>query len=186
MNTIDNPADRFVVITGGPGSGKSTLIAALSQAGCNTSEEVGRQIIKEQVRIGGKALPWVDPLLFAEMMLSREMHAYGAQAAVQDRVFFDRGVPDVIGYLRLLGLPVPPHMEKAAELLRYNRRVLIAPPWRDIFGQDSERKQDFDEARRTYDAMVTTYRDFGYALLELPCAAVDIRLRFVLETLRQG
>lgn len=181
---MGNTANRFVVITGGPGSGKSTLIAALKQAGCSTSEEVGRQIIKEQARIGGKALPWIDPPLFAELMLAREIQSYEAQLALQGRVFFDRGMPDVIGYLRLLGRPVPPHMERAAMLFRYSRLVFIAPPWQEIFAQDSERKQTFDEARRTYDAMVATYRDLGYDLRDLPRAAVAVRLRFVLDTVR--
>ena len=114
-------------------------------------------------------------------MLAREMQSYGAQSAVPGTVFFDRGVPDVVGYLRLLGLPVPAHMVKAAELFRYNRRVFIAPPWPEIFAQDGERKQTFDEAARTYASMVSTYSGFGYELVELPRAPVDARLAFILH-----
>jgi predicted ATPase len=112
---------RFVVITGGPGSGKSTLIDALERAGHRTSPEVGREIIQAQMAIGGRALPWIDPLLFAEMMLSWEMKSHHQEAARPGTVFFDRGVPDVIGYLRLVGLPVPAHMMRAADLFRYDR-----------------------------------------------------------------
>jgi predicted ATPase len=173
-------ANRFFVITGGPGSGKSTLIAALRCAGCRVSEEVGRQIIREQARIDGRALPWIDPPLFAKLMLAREMQAYEAHASHPDRVFFDRGVPDVVGYLRLVGHPVPPYMDKAAKTFRYNRRIFIAPPWPEIFTQDSERKQTLEEAVRTYDAMVDTYTAFGHVLIELPRASVEERVRFVL------
>ncbi len=101
-------------------------------------------------------------------------------------VFFDRGIPDVIGYLNLSDLPVPRHVKKAAELFRYDRRVFIAPPWRDIFRTDSERKQDFDESVRTWEAMVATYRQHGYELIELPCVAVVKRVRFVLEQAGQA
>jgi predicted ATPase len=75
-------------------------------------------------------------------------------------------------------------MERAAALFRYNPRVLIAPPWREIFAQDSERKQTLDEARRTYDAMIATYVGLGYELIELPRAAIDDRLRFIRDILR--
>ena len=61
-------------------------------------------------------------------------------------VIFDRGIPDVIGYLRLCGLPVPATVLKAAEQRRYARRVFIAPPWPAIFEQDAERKQTLAEA----------------------------------------
>jgi predicted ATPase len=94
---------------------------------------------------------------------------------------FDGGVPDVIGYLRMLGLPVPHHMEAAAATFPYHRRVFIAPPWPDIFRQDSERKQSLGEAVRTYEAMVDVYGAYGYELVELPRSPVEQRVRFVLE-----
>src|SRR3546814_1518314 len=55
-------ADRpdFHVITGGPGSGKSTLIEALAVEGFDHMPEAGRAIIRDQVAIGGAALPWAD------------------------------------------------------------------------------------------------------------------------------
>src|SRR3546814_4860653 len=39
-----------------------------------------------------------------------------------------RSVPDVAGYLRLCGLPVPAHVSQAADLFRYQPRVFIAVP----------------------------------------------------------
>jgi predicted ATPase len=179
---VNGAADRFFVVTGGPGSGKSTLIDALERGGYARSVEAGRAIIQAQVAIDGPALPWRDPALFAELMLSWEMRSYALAQEQSRPVFFDRGVPDVVGYLRLMNLPVPAHMERAATAYRYHRRVFIAPPWLEIFAQDRERKQDFAEAVRTYDAMVATYADFGYELIELPRAPVAARVDFVLET----
>ena len=94
-------------------------------------------------------------------------------------VFSDRGVPDVAAYLRLCGLAVPGHIDRAARLLRYNRRVFIAPPWPEIFRQDAERKQTFAEAAATYQAVVSTYQDYGYELVSLPLASVAERLEAV-------
>jgi predicted ATPase len=148
---------RFFVVTGGPGSGKSSLIDRLQRDGYARSIEAGRGIIRDQVVVGGRGLPWFDPMLFAEMMLSWEMRSYHTAQRAAGPVFFDRGVPDVLGYLRLSGIPAPEHMERAAAMFRYNRRVFISPPWEEIFQQDSERNQGFDEAVRTYDALVATY-----------------------------
>jgi predicted ATPase len=175
--------DNFFIVTGGPGAGKSTLIDRLEQQGFARSVEAGRAIIQDQTAIGGSALPWKDASLFAELMLSWELRSYGMAQQGTGAVFFDRGVPDVVAYLRLVGLSVPEHMRKAVEMFRYNRRVFIAPPWKEIFRQDRERKQDFDEGVRTYDSLVETYTSLDYELVEIPCVAVEERVRFVLDNL---
>ncbi|PAJ82254.1 AAA family ATPase [Burkholderia ubonensis] len=179
----DEAARRFFVVTGGPGSGKSTLIDALERAGFARSQEAGRGVIQDQVAVDGPALPWRDRSAFAELMLGWEMRSHHLARQARGPVFFDRGVPDVIGYLRLSGLAVPAHADAAARRFRYHRRVFIAPPWPDIYTQDAERRQDFAEAVRTYDAMVECYASYGYRLIELPRASVKARVRFVLDAL---
>jgi predicted ATPase len=180
MQTTEN-SDRFFVLTGGPGSGKSSVIRTLESSGYLFSAEAGRRIIQEQMFIGGHASPWDDRLLFAELMLSWEMRSYRMAHHSTGPFFFDRGIVDVLGYLRLIGHAIPKHMRKAAETFRYNRHVFIAPPWREIFQQDRERKQDFDEAIRTHEAMVETYAECGYELIELPRVSIEERMRFVLQ-----
>ncbi|WP_329518789.1 AAA family ATPase [Spirillospora sp. NBC_01491] len=175
--------ERFVVVTGGPGSGKSTLVGVLERAGFARAAESGREIIQDQVAIGGRALPWRDRGLFAELMLSWDLRAHRLARSAAGTVFFDRGITDTVGYLRLKGLPVPGHLDEAARRFRYHRRVFIAPPWPEIYEHDTERKQSPDEAERTYEAMVAAYGDYGYELVTLPRSPVEDRARFVLERL---
>jgi predicted ATPase len=177
---LKDSQNRFFVITGGPGSGKSTLIKALRNGGYATIGEGARTIIQEQVAIGGRALPWIDPGLFAELMLMWDIRSYRSAEQLDGPVFFDRGVPDVLGYLRLVNLPIPAHVQSAVDRFRYNQHVFIAPPWEDIFRQDRERKQDFAEAVRTYEA-ISCYTGAGYDLIELPRVSVEERVKFVLD-----
>lgn len=67
-----------IVITGGPGSGKSTLIDALITKGYTCLPEAGRGVIQTQVSINGNALPWSDRMAFAEWMLCWEMRSWHA------------------------------------------------------------------------------------------------------------
>ncbi|VXD00310.1 AAA family ATPase [Sphingomonas sp. AX6] len=167
------------IITGGPGSGKTSLIDALTAEGIRHMPEAGRAIIQDQVEIGGTALPWSDREAFAALMLGWEMRSYREAMGVPGPIIFDRGIPDVIGYLRLCGLPVPASAIKAAEQRRYAKEVFIAPPWPAIFEQDTERKQTLAEAEATYLAMVNAYTSFGYELVALPLASIVERAGFV-------
>lgn len=175
--------EHFIVVTGGPGAGKSMLIDRLQEAGFSRSHEAGRGVIRDQVAIGGRALPWTDPDLFAEMMLCWELRSYRLASSQTAPVFFDRGIPDIVGYLRLEGRPVPAHIHTAAHEFRYHHRVFIAPPWPEIYEQDAERKQSYEEAERTHASMVATYTECGYDLVTLPRVSVEERVRFIIDSL---
>ncbi len=180
---VNNTAENFFVITGGPGSGKSSVVEVLRERGYACSVEAGRGVIQDQILIDGHALPWKDRAQFAELMLVWEMRSYRIAQKSVGPVFFDRTIPDVLGYLRLSNLPIRLHMQQAVEIFRYHRKVFIAPPWQEIFQNDNERKQDFDEAVRTCEAMIETYKAQGYELIELPRSSVEERAHFVLQNL---
>lgn len=174
---------RFVV-TGGPGAGKSTLITALADAGVRTFEEAGRAILRQQDAIGDPAHAARDPLAYAEAMLQWDMRSYAEAERHSGPVVFDRGVADTMGYLRLIGLPVPAHIGRAARLFRYADPVLVAPPWREIYVHDAERNHAWELAVATHDEVRAVYVELGYAVVDLPLADVGTRVRFVLDRCR--
>jgi predicted ATPase len=180
------PASRFIVVTGGPGGGKTTLISALGRLGFPTAPEGGRAIICEQAAIGGPALPWADTLLFFETIMTWDMRSYREAQATDGPVFFDRGIPDMAGGYAMLGQEVPAHVRAAIAAFRYHPVVFLAPPWREIYTTDTERKQSFAEAERTCKAMAAAYTQAGYELIQLPFVPLAERLRFVLETTAQS
>lgn len=172
-------SEHIFVVTGGPGSGKSSLIAELTRQGMAYMPEAGRAIIQDQVSIEGQALPWADREAFAQLMLSWELRSHREARTMRGPVIVDRGIPDVIGYLTLCGLPIPAHVHRAAQRYRYNRQVFIAPHWPDIFTRDQQRRQDTAEAQATFQAMVNTYTNLGYELITLPLTSVSERAAFV-------
>ena len=153
------------MITGGPGTGKSTLLGAAADAGLAISDEVARQILQEP---RGMELRASDPQGFANAMLERERAAYEAAAGQSGPVLFDRGFPDIAGFLYLSGLPVPRELDNACRNLRYDGPVFRAPPWEAIYTADQERIQDWDEAVVSDAAVSAAWRRYGYDLTDLP------------------
>ncbi|MHC9235738.1 AAA family ATPase [Pseudooceanicola sp. 502str34] len=172
-------SDHFFVVTGGPGAGKTSLITELARRGFHTTPESGRAIIREEMARGGDALPWADRMAYAERMLERDLSAHRAARALSAPVIFDRGIPDIMGYLILCSLHLPPHVATAAKAARYNARVFLTPYWDEIFTRDTERKQTRAEAEATCAVMRETYTALGYQITELPRADIATRANFV-------
>jgi len=174
----------FYLLTGGPGSGKSTLLAALAAAGHACAPEVARPLIREQLASGGDLTPWGDVRGFAVACRERML---AQLAALEGRgpCFFDRGLPDLDGYLAHRGFAAAPEADRGAAR-RYRRLAFIAPPWREIFVNDPERPQTWTEAGQLDRHLRAAYRDRGFTLCVLPRAPVAERVAFVEATLAQA
>jgi predicted ATPase len=183
LDEVGVDASRLVVISGGPGAGKTTLLLELERRGFRCAPEVARQIIQEQVRLEGDALPWGDRERYCRLMLERSIASYREHAGTEETTFFDRGIPDALCYSRLAGLGLEDVVLAACERYRYAREVFLAPPWREIYVTDAERWQSFDEAVKTYELMVEAYRDCRYEVVEIPPVSSSLRADFLVSRL---
>ena len=168
------------IITGGPGAGKTSLVTGLQDLYYPCYAEVSRQLIIEERDTA--CLPWIDLSCFAGKVLQRM--AADFEASVDNAaVFFDRGIPDIVAYLQGAGLPVEEIYYTALEKFRYAPTVFLLPPWQDIYVNDSERWQTFEEAQLLADQIRTVYRQAGYRIVELPRCTVQERILFIQDTL---
>lgn len=173
--------ERFVVISGCSGGGKSTLLAELGRRGHTVVEEPGRRIVEQELRSGGSALPWVDGNAFARRAIGMALADRAAIGAPDRWVFFDRGLIDAAAALQ--------HMTGQAVLSglggshRYHRRVFLTPPWPEIYVNDPERRHGIDAAIAEYVRLLQAYPSLGYEPLLVPKAGVAERADFVLSAL---
>ena len=172
---------NLFVVSGGPGAGKTTMLEELGKLGFRHAPEVARQIIQEQVRTGGQALPWADREAYIALMLRRSVESFEAHTPAAEPIFADGGIPDTLAYARLIGVGDMDAIEQACQRYRYAGLVFLAPPWREIYRTDQERKQDFEEGERTYAGLVDVYAECGYRTVEVPRIEARARAAFVAE-----
>ena len=67
--SIERLKKELIVITGGPGTGKTTIIDALIEQGYACFPEISRQITLEAKKQGIEQLFLEKPLLFSELLL---------------------------------------------------------------------------------------------------------------------
>lgn len=173
--------ERFVLITGCSGGGKSTLLSELRSRGHEGIEEPGRRIVRDQRRTGGRALPWVDALAFAQCAVATALADREAAKSASGWVFFDRGIIDAASALQhLTGQPI---LRQLNALHPYHHLVFMAPPWPEIYVPDAERRHGLHAGIEEYERLSAELPTLGYRVLLLPKAPVAARADFVLNAL---
>ena len=170
-----------ILITGCSGGGKTTLINALADKGYVTVPEPGRRIVAEQKANSGKALPWIDLTAFSKRALAMAKDDLIEANKTKHLVFFDRGIIDAAIALEYSGGRL--HRETLGDKQHYSPEVFLAPPWREIYKSDADRKHGFDEALAEYERIHSALLELGYHIHMLPKVCVNKRVDFVLKTL---
>lgn len=174
-----------VIITGGPSTGKTSLIKELENIGYNCVHETSREIIQESLASDSDVLPWKDLLKFSERVIKqREEHYHSAiRKSSKKFTFFDRGIPDVFAYMEYDKIEIPQHFLKLGESLRYHTKIFITPAWKAIYENDNERVEDFNKAEQLQHYIHNTYEKLGYEVIIIPKATIENRIRFILDHL---
>lgn len=173
---------NFVIISGCSGGGKSTLLSELRQRGYVVIEEPGRRIIREETYTGGRAVPWIDMVAFLHRAIEVAIDDHvNAPEGCHKWVFFDRSPIDAAAALQ--ELTDEPSLTTFCRSYRYHPRVFLAPPWQEIYTQDTERRHGWSDALNEYKRLQRVYPALGYEKVLLPKVSVVERADFVLAVL---
>ena len=176
-------AEHKIVITGGPGTGKTSVINQLIKSQYQCYPEVSRQIILEARAEGIEQLFVEDPLLFSQKLLEGRIQQFKeAQIASESVVFMDRGIPDIIAYMEFSKQDSPETFVKACKVHRYTS-VFLLPPWPEIHTTDNERYESFEQTVQIHEHLKNTYKNLGYPCTIVPFGTVTERSNFILKSL---
>lgn len=169
-----------VVVTGAPGTGKSTVLNLLEAKGYPVIPEMARQLIAEEQGKGSKIVPWEDHPSFGKELFKRQVAQY--HLANTPIVFYDRGIPDNLAYLRRDGF-ANEVLEGKSKDYPYHTDVFLMPPWLQIYGKDDVRWEDEELMLDIDRALRAQYAALGYRVIEVPKTSPEQRLHFILTHL---
>ncbi len=175
---------KKIVITGGPGTGKSTVIEELINRNYICMPEISREVTLNARKKGIDQLFLTQPLLFSELLIEGRINQYIESEKKNNAiVFFDRGIPDVHAYMNYISIDYPNSYITRSNLYRYTH-IFLMPPWEEIYISDNERYENFEQALAIHNHLERTYKELNYKITEVPTGDVAGRTDFILDCIK--
>jgi predicted ATPase len=177
---------KRIVIIGGPGSGKTSLINHLEDRGYSCLPEISRQVILDAQKEGIAQLFLENPILFSEKLLEGRLKQFKeAHTYTEEYLFYDRGMPDVTAYMDFIDSHYPPNFDEICFENRYDA-IYLLPPWKTIYTQDNERYETYEQAEKIYDFLLKGYQKYGYTVNHVPTGTLNAREQFIINHLKDS
>lgn len=171
---------NWYVITGGPCSGKTTVVNLLAERGYKTTIEDARHYIDTQLATGKTVkeirkhqaefqLKVLDMQIEQESTLSRS-----------ELVFLDRAIPDARAYYRFLDIPEDEVLAKMMAVVDYKKVFIL--DYLPLVA-DYARHEDRAAQKKLHKLITLVYGSLPFPVVHVPVLPPEKRVDFILERL---
>lgn len=174
---------NWYVITGGPSTGKTTLLYRLSLRGYKTIPEAARAVIDEGIEKGLT----VDDVRkdehdFQIAVLNRKLEVE-SKLDKDQLTFFDRGMHDTTAYCGYYGYPLTEKEKKSISDAKYKAVFVLNNLKR--YESDYARTEGQDFRNKIEEMFVDAYSADDIPVIRVPDIGLNERVEFILDYVRQ-
>lgn len=165
------------ILTGGPGTGKSSIILALERRGEYVVREAAEDTIR-YMQASGIEEPWLRYDFQKEVVLLQQQREARIPESIE-RIFFDRGLYDSLAYIQKYGHPMFPEFLEATKDCMYDKVFLVENLGKcentDYRAESLEEALDLEKRQRE------NYEKLGFEIITVPVMTLEDRVNFVLS-----
>lgn len=176
-------SNNWYVITGGPSTGKTTLLAELEKLGHKTIPEAARSVIDQAI----------DKGISVEELRSDEQRFQADVIRLKEKIeasldkslltFFDRGMQDSLAYIRHYGFSIEDWVMAMMDKASYRKVFLLEPL--PVFQRDYARTEDHDFAKSLNKLLYVVYSEFNMEPVNIPAGSLEDRVRMILDMIER-
>ena len=149
-----------MALTGGPGTGKTTLAEELGRRGFAVAHESGRAVVVDHPEFARPDRSPDQDRRFAALVLERDRSTLAWATGQSAPVVFDRSPIDAAD--------AGANSRALAGTLRFAAPIALLPVWPAIFTTDAQRRWTLADARAIEGRVVENHRGLGHSLVTVP------------------
>ena len=169
---------KKILITGGPSTGKTELVSELERHGFYCFHEISREITQKMRKKGIKQFFLENPIKFSKELFKLRYKQYKLNINLSTYSVYDRGPIDVLAYLNFKNIEIPKNLVSTSKKINYDY-IFILRPWKEIYINDSERYETFEQSLDIDRSLQQTYESFNLSLTEIPKISTKERIKFI-------
>ena len=166
------------IITGAPGTGKTTLINLLKKT-IPCMDEVSRKVIIEEQKNNKNGVPWGNINRFTELVFKQT----NKELSNKETLICDRSLLDLEAYLTVANKSIPTYLRNFSYREKYHKTVFFAPTWFNIYCKDAQRLQEFEYCLQLEASLLEYYTEKGFDIVLLPKASPYKRMELILNSI---
>ena len=165
------------IITGGPGTGKTSIINELSKRSFYCVKENARDIISSRNNDINLINSYVD---YENKIAEFRTKSY-IKTPNNQICFFDRSVFDCLAYLKIKNLKLSSQIKENIKICNFNKKLFFTPFWLEIYKNDKVRTENIDEAKIIEKNLLYIYKSFGFEPIIVPKEKIEKRVDFIIS-----
>ena len=177
---MKNETTNWYVITGGPSTGKTTLINMLNEKGYNTTIEHARHYIDTMID-NGRTIEEIreNKREFQQGILKMQIEQENSISKKQ-MFFLDRAIPDALAYYNFLNIEVDEFLDQAIKNCKY-KKIFILDKLPLI--KDYARIENKNDQTVIHDLITKVYNSLPFPVVHVPVLSPEERVKFILNNL---
>ena len=175
---------KKIVLTGGPGTGKSSILDELKARGFSCMPEISREVTQKAQKKGFSNYFFLTLCCLATCYSKEESININKHNRTMLTGFFSI---EEYQMFMLIWITVKHHITRIFKEKSRNYRydvIFLFKPWSVIYISDNERYENFEESKAIDRCLQHAYQEQGYSVIEVPFGTVKERCNFMINWLK--
>ncbi len=174
---------KIYVVSGGPGTGKTSVIKELKNRGYAVLFETARYLAESDKRFVEKSIKEINMYDFQHSIFKFQKEQFkNLRYGGEGPIFSDRGLGDTLAFMKVNNIGIPEEYLTFSKKFNHLPVFMLEPL--GFYEKDELRQESEDEQKEIHKQIIKAYENLGHAILPVSIMPVRERADFIIENIQ--